>query len=222
MPSDLAPNDLTLAELRLALAPAIADAAVFDGWSDAALAAAAEGYGVSADVARIAFPEGGVAMIEAFSAWADVRMAAQLPTPGLLALPVRERIARLLRFRLDAYKGREEALRRALAVLARPRNLARAARADWHAADAMWRQAGDTSADFAWYSKRTTLAGIYAATLAVYAYDESAGHADAYAFLDRRIAGIIRFEKAKARLFKPADEHFSVARFLGRLRYPAR
>jgi ubiquinone biosynthesis protein COQ9 len=31
----------------------------------------------------------------------------------------------------------------------------------------------------------------------------------------------MRFEKAKARLLRPADERFSMARFLGRLRYPA-
>ena len=37
--------DLTLDELRLALAPGIADAAVFDGWSDAALEMAADQLG---------------------------------------------------------------------------------------------------------------------------------------------------------------------------------
>jgi ubiquinone biosynthesis protein COQ9 len=31
----------------------------------------------------------------------------------------------------------------------------------------------------------------------------------------------MRFEKAKARLFRADREHFSVVRLLGRLRYPA-
>jgi ubiquinone biosynthesis protein COQ9 len=31
----------------------------------------------------------------------------------------------------------------------------------------------------------------------------------------------MRFEKAKAQLLRPRDEHFSLTRFLGRLRYPA-
>ena len=52
--------------------------------------------------------------------------------------------------------------------------------------------------------------------------DESEGKAETRAFLDRRIEGVMRFEKAKAQLLRPADERFSVARFLGRLRYPAR
>ena len=51
--------------------------------------------------------------------------------------------------------------------------------------------------------------------------DESQGYADTKAFLERRIDGIMQFEKAKARLLKPRDEQFSPARLLGRLRYPA-
>ena len=45
--------------------------------------------------------------------------------------------------------------------------------------------------------------------------------ADTQAFLARRIEGVMRFEKAKAQLLRPNDERFSLARFLGRLRYPA-
>jgi ubiquinone biosynthesis protein COQ9 len=40
------PPDPTLDELRLALAPAIASAAIFDGWSKTAVAAAARGHGI--------------------------------------------------------------------------------------------------------------------------------------------------------------------------------
>jgi ubiquinone biosynthesis protein COQ9 len=92
----------------------------------------------------------------------------------------------------------------------------------WASADAMWRLAGDTATDYNHYTKRLTLGSIYAATLAVFAHDESAGDEATHAFLDRRIEGIMRFEKAKARLLKPRDATFSPARFLGRLRYPAR
>ena len=69
--------------------------------------------------------------------------------------------------------------------------------------------------------KRAILAGIYAATLAVFVGDESEGKAETRAFLDRRIEGVMKFEKAKARWLKPR-EHFDPVRFLGRLRYPAR
>lgn len=215
-------DDLALDDLRRELVPGVAAAAAFDGWSAEAVAAAAAEAGVAPDAAAYAFRGGAMEMIAAWIAHVDARMGAALPAEALAAVPVRERIRRLVLFRLDAVAGREEALRRALAVMAMPRNAARALRLGWHSADAMWRLAGDTATDFNHYSKRAILAGVYAATLAVFVDDKSEGKAETRAFLDRRIEGIIRFEKTKARLLRPIDERFSMARLLGRLRYPAR
>jgi ubiquinone biosynthesis protein COQ9 len=106
--------------------------------------------------------------------------------------------------------------------MAMPQNVAAAMRHGWSSADRMWRLAGDAATDYNHYTKRATLAAIYGATLAVLVDDRSEGKADTHAFLDRRIDGIMRFEKAKARLLKNDGEHFSLARFLGRMRYPAR
>ena len=214
--------DASLAEIRLGLAPAIADAAVFDGWTDAAVAAAAQGAGVDPEVARIAFPGGAMEMIAAWIERIDADMATALPLEKLATMKIRERIRSLVQFRIDAVAGQSEALRRALAIMAMPQNVPATLKLGWHSADAMWRLAGDTATDYNHYTKRTILASIYAATLAVYAQDESEGQADTRAFLDRRIEGVMKFEKAKARLMRPREEQFSVARLLGRLRYPAR
>ena len=213
---------LTLAEMRLALAPAIARAAAFDGWSHAAVAEAARGQGIDPNVAALAFPGGAMDMIAAWIATVDQGMERAFGDGALLSLPIRERVRRLVCFRLDAVAGQEEALRRALSIMAMPQNAAKALRLGWNSADAMWRLAGDTATDYNHYTKRTILGGIYAATLAVFVNDDSEGKTETLAFLDRRIEGVMRFEKAKARLFQPGSEHFSVARFLGRLRYPAR
>lgn len=215
-------NDLTLDELHGVLAPAIADAAVFDGWSDVAIETAARQHGVEASVARLAFPAGAMDMIGAWVAAVDAAMDDAFASGDLASVPIRERIRKLIAFRLGEVAGKEEALKRALAIMAMPQNAKRALRMGWSSADAMWRLAGDTSADYNHYTKRAILAGIYAATLAVFADDQSEGKADTLSFLDRRIEGIIRFEKAKARLSPDPDQGFSMARFLGRLRYPAR
>ena len=127
-----------------------------------------------------------------------------------------------MQFRLDAVAGREEALRRALAIMAMPQNAMTALRTGWHSADIMWRLAGDTATDWNHYSKRAILASLYGATLAVFVGDESEGKADTRAFLDRRIEGVMKFETAKRKWLSPKGEHFSPVRFLGRLRYPAR
>jgi ubiquinone biosynthesis protein COQ9 len=218
----LDPSDLTLDELQLALAPALAEAAVFDGWTEAAVDNAAASFGVDPRVARVAFNEGPMQMVAAWVGAIDAAMAEALPADALAALPIRERIRRLVQFRLDAVTGQREALRRALAIMAMPQNAPSALRRGWRSADAMWRLAGDTATDYNHYTKRAILAGVYTATLAVFVDDKSEGKAETLAFLDRRLAGVGRFEKVKAQLQPGGGEHFSVARLLGRLRYPAR
>lgn len=215
------PAEATLDELRLVLAPAIARAAMFDGWTDEALVLAADELGVKPSVARLAFPGGAMDMIAAWINSVDTRMREHFADGRLASMPIRERIRALVQFRLDAVRGVEEALSRALAIEAMPQNLPRSLRLGWRSADAMWRLAGDTSTDYNHYSKRAILASIYAATLVVLVSDESADKADTRAFLDRRIEGVMKFEKVKRQVFAPR-EHFDMARFLGRLRYPQR
>ena len=213
--------DLTLDELRPELAPLIAGAAIFDGWSDAALVSASEAAGVDPALARLAFDGGAIAMIEAWAASIDAKMEAAFDREALARIPIRERIRALVWFRLEAVLGLEEALRRALAIQAMPQNLVRTARLGWASADRMWRLAGDVATDYNHYTKRAILAGVYGATLAAFVDDQSEGMADTRTFLDRRIEGVMKFEKAKAK-WLTRREHFDPVRFVGRLRYPAR
>jgi ubiquinone biosynthesis protein COQ9 len=216
-------SDLTLDELRIALAPDIAASAIFDGWNQTALVAAAEMAGCDVDVARVTFPGARpMDMIEAWIASVDAAMAAEWPADRLATLKIRERIRTLVAFRLAAVEHIDEAVRRALAVMAQPQNARRSFKLGWHSADIMWRLAGDTATDYNHYTKRAILAGIYSATLAVFVNDDSEGKADTYAFLDRRIDGVMKFEKAKAQFLGKDRELPSLTRFLGRLRYPAR
>ena len=215
------PSDATLDEIRAALAPAIARNAAFDGWTDAAVDSAAVTNGVDADVARLAFAGGAADMIQAWFESIDRAMIAAVPDERLAAMKIRERIAAQVEARLDALAPDREALRRAIAILAMPQHAARAAKLGWHAADLMWRRAGDTATDYNHYTKRGILSGVYAATIAVFLDDESEGHAETKAFLARRIDGILRFEKAKAGFARRREHWPSLSRFIGRLRYPA-
>jgi len=216
-------SDLTLDELRTALAPDIAASAIFDGWNETALIAAAEMAGVDVGVARLAFP--GAKPMDMITAWiasVDHAMAEEWPAERLATLKIRERIRTLVAFRLEAVAHIDEAVRRALAVMAQPQNAGTALKLGWQSADIMWRLAGDTATDYNHYTKRAILAGIYSATLAVFVNDDSEGKADTYAFLDRRIDGVMKFEKVKAQFLGRDRELPSLTRFLGRLRYPAR
>ena len=214
------PADPTLDEIRAELAPPVARNAAFDGWTAAAVRTAATDAGVDPDVALLAFPGGAVGMIDAWFAQVDAAMLAATGS-RLPGLKIRERIASLVEARLDLLAPDRESLRRALAILAMPLNAPRAAQLGWRAADAMWRAAGDTATDYNHYTKRAILGGVYAATITVFLDDESAGQADTRAFLQRRIDGIMRFEKAKAGWLRRSETMPSLSRFIGRLRYPA-
>ena len=215
------PPDPTLDEIREALAPLVAENAAFDGWNVRAVESAADALGLDPNVAAIAFPGGAVEMIDAWFASIDAAMTARFTPEQLAAMKVRERITTLVEARLEMAAGHREALRRAAAILAMPQNLAHATRLGWRSADAMWRLAGDTATDYNHYTKRAILGSVYAATVTVFLNDESEGWADTRAFLGRRIEGIMRFEKAKAKWLGRDTHRLSLSRFIGRLRYPA-
>jgi len=213
-------QDLTLDEIRALLAPGIAANAAFDGWSDAARDMAAQAEGIDTDIAALAFKDGPVDMIDAWFAHIDGVMLAAVPPERLAMMKVREKITALVEARLDATSIDRESLRRALAILALPQNLAKATRLGWRTVDTIWRAAGDVATDYNYYTKRTILLGVYASTITVFLDDESEGLAETRAFLGRRINGIMQFEKAKAGFLKRTEHGFSLSRFVGRLRYP--
>jgi ubiquinone biosynthesis protein COQ9 len=214
------PTDPTLDEMREALAVELPAHAAFDGWGDRALANAAGALGLDTGHARLAFPDGAVGMISAWYRSIDGALASAFPPERIAAMKVRERVAALVLARLALARPHREAVRRALTVLVR--HPATAARLNWQAADVMWRIAGDAATGPDHYTKRLTLAGVYAATLLIWLDDESAEQEDTAAFLQRRLADVMRIETLKARLRPDPERSFSVTRLLGRLRYPAR
>ena len=215
------PLEMNLDELRMTLAPLVPKHAVFDGWSDAAVAAAAAELGVPADRARLTFKDGPVQMIDAWFDAVDRAMLLAFPPERIAGMKIRDRIRELILFRFELILPQREALRRALAILALPQNLPEAGRLAWRAADRIWRVAGDTATDFNHYSKRGMLIGVYGSTSLVFLDDGSDGLAETQAFLDRRIDDVMSVEKAKARWRGTSAKMPSLSRFLGRLRYPA-
>jgi ubiquinone biosynthesis protein COQ9 len=209
-----------LAELRERLALTVGENAVFDGWSKAAVESAAAQLGIDPAQARLAMPRTQAGMIDAYIDAVDRELEKRWPAEKLSTLKIRERIRTLVWTRIEIMADAREAVRRALAILAMPQNAALGLRIGWRTADRMWRLAGDTSTDFNHYTKRMTLSAVYASTLLAWLDDDSEGWSATAAFLDRRIDNVMSFEKWKAQW--RTSEHFSLSRFLGRLRYPPR
>lgn len=208
-----------LEQMRRALALAVGENAVFDGWTSAAVDSAAAQLGLDPVKARLAMPgtRGGLidcyieAVDRALEAWADQHLA---------GMKIRDKITALVWQRLQIMAPAREAVRTALAFLALPQNVPHGARIGWRSADLMWRLAGDSSTDFNHYTKRLTLGAVYGSTMLAWLDDQSEGWIDTRAFLDRRIDDVMRFEKFKAEWRGSGERRLSLSRFLGRLRYP--
>ena len=211
-----------LGALRLKLALPVGENAAFDGWTSKAVDTAADQIGIDRAQARLAFPKAQSGMVDAYVRGVDAAMEAHFTPERIAGMKVRDRIRALVWFRLETMAPAREAVRTGLSILAMPQNLALAARIGWRTSDLMWRIAGDTATDYNHYSKRLILSGVYGSTLLAWLDDQSEGWSETGAFLDRRLAGVMRFEKWKA-AWRGNDIHRpSLTRFLGRLRYPVR
>lgn len=194
MKSPLAERDRD--RLIEAMLPAVA----FDGWSLAALHAAARQIAMPIAEAEALFPGGAPGLVAGFSRWADHRMLDWLEAAPAEGEGTAGRIKRALALRLEVVVPWREAVRRALAVLAVPPHAALAMRLVYETVDGIWYAAGDTATDFSFYTKRATLAGIYGATVLYWLEDRSEGFVDTRAFIDRRLADVARLGEARHRL----------------------
>jgi ubiquinone biosynthesis protein COQ9 len=184
------------ADLRDRLAEAVAQEAAFSGWTSLAMRNAGQSIDASADARRL-FPGGPVDVLAYLSRRADERTVEALEKEGS-ELRTRDRIALGVKLRIQNTVGGKESVRRGLALLAMPFNGPLALKLLYRTVDAIWYAAGDSSTDFNFYSKRALLGGVFSSTLLYWLNDRSPDDEATWAFLDRRLADVMRFEKLKA------------------------
>lgn len=172
----------------------------FDGWTLHAMRAGARDAGLTESDALRAFPYGVADMITHFSDLADRRMVAEMERRDVTSMKVRERITTAVRVRLEQLTPHKEAVRRAMTIMALPTNAPAALRSLYHTVDAIWITAGDTATDWNYYSKRGLLAGVLSTTVLCWLDDRSEGHTETWAFLDRRIADVMRIPRLTGRV----------------------
>jgi ubiquinone biosynthesis protein COQ9 len=177
-------------EVIRALLPQVA----FDGWTLKSVRQALVSLGRHPDDAPLLFPGGTAEMIAAYCELADERMTDGADMAGLR---VPARVKALIARRFAQNREYKEAIRRALAWLALPANAPVAVKTVAATVDAIWHAAGDTSADFSWYTKRGILAGVYSSTLLYWLRDASEDDEATLAFLDRRLENVGQIGKAR-------------------------
>ncbi|THD76504.1 COQ9 family protein [Thalassobius vesicularis] len=169
----------------------------FDGWSAETFAAAVADCGVDMAVARAVCPRGAVDLAMAYHQRGDRLMAARFAAEDMTGLRYSEKVAALVRFRIEAADDKE-AVRRGTTLFTLPQYAADGARLIWNTCDLIWNLLGDSSDDVNWYTKRMTLSGVYSSTVLYWLGDDSQGEQATWEFLDRRIDDVMRFEKFKA------------------------
>jgi ubiquinone biosynthesis protein COQ9 len=177
----------------------------YDGWTLRALRRGLEASGGAAVDAELLFPGGPDDMIATFTDWADRRMEAGAAALDMADLRAPARVRTVIALRFAQNRPYKEATRRAAGRLALPGHARAAAGTAARTVDAIWHAAGDRSADFAWYTKRFSLAPIYGATLLVWLRDSSEDDAATLAFLDRRLAGMGRLFRLRRRVEERAE-----------------
>ncbi len=167
------------------------------GWNWGTIRAGLAAAGEDPALAESHFPTGPAGAIAAWSDLADRDMEAAAAAEDLASRRIPARIRRLVELRLSALAPHKRALRRAMSLLALPWNAGLAVRLAARTVDAIWYAAGDSSADFSWYTRRASLGAIYAATLAYWLRDDDPDLAGAMAFLDRRLADLGRLQRRR-------------------------
>ncbi|SMY06769.1 COQ9 family protein [Flavimaricola marinus] len=205
------------------LVHAILPHVAFDGWSDVAFAEAVRDVGMSREAARALCPRGAVDLAVAFHKAGDAAMVAAVEAADLGSMRYSDRVSFAIRARLAAAADKE-AVRRGSALFALPHLAAEGAALIWGTADTIWTSLGDTSTDGNWYTKRATLAAVYASTVLFWLGDDSFEEQATDDFIDRRIDNVMQVEKIKAQvnampLLKPVTAPF--AAFMERVRAPS-
>lgn len=201
---------------REQLVDAIMPHVPFDGWSDAAFRAGASDCGIEMSRALNAFP-GGMAEVLVFNHQrADAQMVEAMVRDETGSRKIRDRIARAVQLRLMLVVGQREAIRAGLSFLLLPENAPLGPKLLYGTVDAIWHGIGDRSTDFSFYTKRALLAAVYSATLLYWLNDKSEGHAASWAFLERRIADVMKIPQVTGQIRAIVDRLPNPLAFLAR------
>ncbi len=191
-----------MTDLKERLLDAALPHVAFDGWSEATFRAAIEDAQISPAQGRAACPRGALDLALAFHARGDARMIAAVNAADTAEMRYRDRVIHAVRTRIEIAGENREAVRRGMTLFALPMHAADGLRALWGTSDAIWTALGDKSDDVNWYTKRATLSGVYSSTVLYWLGDQSEGFRETWAFLDRRIEGVMQIEKLKAQARK--------------------
>lgn len=170
------------------------------GWTRRALVEGLREAGQDASVAQWQFPGGAPEMIETFFARALSRALAAAEPQVASEIRVTKRVRAIVSSLLSELGPDKDALRRAITWLVLPGHARHSAVIVSRLVNGIWDAAGDEATDISRHTKRATLALILVPTLLFFLSDIDFEHEATLAFFDRRLAGVGRIGRLRAKM----------------------
>ena len=176
----------------------------FDGWSWETLYFSAVDIGIikSKKLSEIEkgnirnlFNNSLVNIIQEFNIYLDNEMKENFKKSKSKNFRIPDKINFQIILRLKAANKFKEAVRISLGMMALPKNSKIALDMLYKTCDIIWRDCGDKSTDFSFYTKRLILSGVYSSTLSYWLNESDFSKVED--FLQRRLNNVSNFGKIK-------------------------
>ena len=136
-----------------------------------------------------------VNIIQEFNIYLDNEMKENFKKSKSKNLRIPDKIKSQIILRLKAANKFKEAVRISLGMMALPKNSKIALDMLYKTCDIIWRDCGDKSTDFSFYTKRLILSGVYSSTLSYWLNESDFSKVED--FLQRRLNNVSNFGKIK-------------------------
>ncbi|XP_031499435.1 uncharacterized protein LOC116263796 [Nymphaea colorata] len=166
------------------------------GWSEAAIISGARDVGLSPSIVG-SFPRKEAALVEYFMDECLEKLIERIQLEKELSnLIISERIAKLIRIRLEMQAPYISKWPQALSIQAQPMNIPTSFKQRAVLVDEIWHAAGNEDSDIDWYVKRAGLGGVYSTTELYMLTDHSTDFRDTWRFLEARVKDAIDLRKS--------------------------
>ncbi len=196
---------LDINQIKFKLIRAMLPHVPFDGWSWEAMEQGAIDIGfekkktqsLRIEIFKNFFNHGSIDFIETFSEMIDLEVEEIYKSIDPKPEKVPEKIKRIIMIRFNLCQKYKEAVRSSISITAIPTNAKTSLNILYKTCNSIWRITGDKSTDFSFYSRRITLAAVYAPTLLFWLNDKSNNSNETEFFLDRRLRDISKISNIK-------------------------
>ena len=207
-------------KVKIELVRAMLSHVPFDGWTWTAMEQGAVNINFKKnksknerlEIYKTFFNNGTIDFIKVFAEIIDSRVQENYNSLDPKPQRIPEKIKKLILMRLDFCLPYKEAIRSSLSLSALPKNSKQSIKILYTTCNSMWKLAGDKATDFSFYTKRLSLASVYASTLLFWLNDTSSEQEETEYFLERRLHDISMIAKLKKPLnmFKNISNNINV------------